>query len=316
MLDRSNRKMEDKKMREGRSFFPFSCFPFSCCLCTWLMLSIGSPITSPAAADEKVERRRQQLLAEMQSLAQQTKVSSAGSTIPLKLADKPVFRYDDQPRRFIDATMWVWTDQGRPLAFQKIEAVEYGDAAAPDSRWQLCFTSTSPDLLAVQWPEKRTFHSAEPGIAFAPLAAAPEVAEGNAQRKRQARDLARKFTGRIVTSPKANIVQQMRLLTTPIFEYTDPETREFQGAVFGLSTNGTNPDVLLVLEVREDKVRAGEERLAWHFAPARMTCCEVTVAFADTKVWQVDWVNGTEAPFATWTFFSSPRQPAAAEDTP
>jgi hypothetical protein len=254
---------------------------------------------------------REAMLEQMRSLAQETRISIVGSNDPAELVNSPVFRYDDQPRRFIDATMWVWTDQGRPMAFQKIEAVEYGDPAAPASSWQICFTSTSPDLLVVQWPEKRTFRSAEPGIAFAPLAAAPVVAEGNVQRKRQARDLARKFTGRIVTSPKANITQQMRLLTTPIFEYLDPQTKEFRGAVFGLSTNGTNPDVLLVLEVRGDK-----DRQAWHFAPARMTCCEVTVALADTKVWQVDWVNGTEAPFATWTFFSSARQPLAAEDTP
>jgi len=280
-----------------------------------ITLVVGGAI-APVVGDEQTERRRTQLLAEMQSLAQQTKVSNEGRTVQLKLAAKPIFRYDDQPRRFIDATMWVWTDQGRPMAFQKIEAIEYGDPAAASSLWQFCFTSTASDLLDVQWPEKRTFRSAEPGIAFAPLAAAPAVAEGNVQRKRQVRDLARKFTGRIVTSPKANIAQQMRLLTTPIFEYTDPQTKEFRGAVFGLSTNGTNPDVLIVLEVREDKVRGGEERLAWYFAPARMTCCEVTVAFADTKVWQVDWVNGTEAPFATWTFFSSPRQSLAAEDTP
>ncbi len=251
------------------------------------------------------------MLAEMQSLAQQTKVSYEGHAAGLKLSDKPVFRYDDQPRRFIDATMWVWTDQGRPVAFQKIEALEYGDPEAPSSRWQHCFTSTALDRLAVEWPEKRHFRSTEPGIVFAPLAAAPAVAEGNAPRKRQARELARKFTGRIVTSPKANIAQQMRLLTTPILEYIDPQTKEYRGSVFGLSTNGTNPDVLVLLEVRGD-----EERPAWHFAPARMTCCEVTLSFADTKVWDVEWVNGTEAPFPTWTFFTSARQSQAAEDAP
>jgi hypothetical protein len=284
--------------------------------------SVVGCVAAPVWADESTESReaaedyRAQLLAEMQSLAQQTKVSREGRTHQLKLADKPIFRYDDQPRRFIDATMWVWTDGGRPVAFQKIEAVEYGDTAAPNSRWQFCFASTAQDRLVVDWSEKRNFRSTEPGIAFAPLSAAPAVAEGSIQRKRQARDLARQFTGRIVTSPKTNTVQQMRLLTTPLFEYIDPTTKEFRGSVFGLSTNGTNPDVLIVLEAREEQVRGGAGRLAWHFAPARMTCCEVTLAFADAKVWQVDWVNGTEAPFATWTFFSSVRQSPAVESTP
>src|SRR4029453_18841002 len=169
-----------------------------------ITLVVGS-FAAPVVGDEQTELRRAQLVAEMQSLAQQTKVNYQGSTPSLKLNDKPVFRYDDQPRRFIDATMWVWTDQGRPMAFQKIEAVEYGDLTSPNALWQFCFASTAPDLLNVQWPEKRTFRSSEPGFVFPPPTAAPAVAEGTAQRKRQARYPARKSTGRIVPHPQAHI---------------------------------------------------------------------------------------------------------------
>src|SRR4029450_5315602 len=104
--------------------------------------SVVVGVAAPVVGDEQTEQRRAQLLAEMQSLAQQTKVSYQGSTTSLKLNDKPVFRYDDQPRRFIDATMWVWTDQGRPMAFQKIEAVEYGDLTSPKRPRRFCFRST------------------------------------------------------------------------------------------------------------------------------------------------------------------------------
>jgi hypothetical protein len=65
------------------------------------------------------------------------------------------------------------------------------------------------------------------------LPGAPEPAEGNVQRKRQAREIVRKFSGRIVTSPRANIREQMRLLTTPLLEFADPRTKEYQGRVFG-----------------------------------------------------------------------------------
>src|SRR4029450_9998270 len=106
-----------------------------------ITLVVGS-FAAPVVGDEQTELRRAQLGAGRKSLAKQTKVNYQGSTSPLKLNDKPVFRYDDQPRRFIDATMWVWTDQGRPMAFQKIEAVEYGDLTSPKRPRRFCFRST------------------------------------------------------------------------------------------------------------------------------------------------------------------------------
>ena len=95
----------------------------------------------------------------------------------------------------------------------------------------------------------------------------------------------------------------MRLLTTPIFEYDDPKTKEFRGAVFGFSTNGTNPDVLIVLEIRGEK-----DKLAWHFAPARMTDGAVTLTYRGAKVWETEWLNAAQGPFPTWTFFVTPRE--------
>lgn len=143
------------------------------------------------------------------------------------------------------------------------------------------------------------------------LPGAPEPAEGNVQRKRQAREMVRKFSGRIVTGPKTNTREQMRLLTTPLMEFADSRTKEYQGAVFGFSTNGTNPDVLLLLEIRTE----GETGVpTWHYAPVRMTCCEAKLAYQDREVWKTEWVNGTEAPFPTWTFFNTPRAPLVQQE--
>src|SRR2546425_9543340 len=148
---------------------------------------------------EKNERRRAQLLDEMRGLAQQTKVQFAKGDRQVELVKDPVFRYDDQPRRFIDATMWVWTEGGRPVAFQKIEAKYHVENGRP--QWGLCFASTADDLLSVQWTSDRTYRSAEPGIAFKALSEAPAVAAENVKRKRQLRELARSFSARTVLNP-------------------------------------------------------------------------------------------------------------------
>jgi hypothetical protein len=47
-----------------------------------------------------------------------------------------------------------------------------------------------------------------------------------------------------------------------------------------------------------------------------MTCCPVVLTCGDTEVWSIEWVNGTEAPFPTWTFYSMPRTPVGEEAQP
>lgn len=259
-----------------------------------------------AFADEKVERRRTALLEQMRSLAEQTELSYVEAKGKPELVKSPVFRYDDQPRRFIDATMWVWTDGGKPVAFEKVEAKYHVESNKPE--WGYCFTSVTPEFVAVKWSAQRSYRSTEPGIAFAPVAKAPAVAERSIERKRQARELSREFSATIILDPRNNSTQEMRLLTTPIFEYADAETKELRGSVFGFATNGTNPDLLLLLEVRGKK-----EAREWHFAVARMTSGGVKLRRKESQVWETSWVNWTEAPFATWTFFQTPRKPVPDE---
>ena len=252
----------------------------------------------PSADDEEREQRRAELLDQMRTLAAATNVSYRQSERPLKLVESPVFRYDDQPRRFLDATVWVWTDQGRPIAFQKIEAM-------PD-RWQFCFTSLADDVLEVDWGDDHPYRSTEPGIALRPLADAPDVPSGSSRRGLELRKLAREFSARIVVDG-ANNSQEMRLLSTPIFEYTDPQTKLLSGAVFGFATNGTNPDLLVVLEARTPPEQNSSR---WHFAAARMTIGHVTLKHRETTVAEFEYVPPRPAAFPTWIFFSTLRPPA------
>jgi hypothetical protein len=255
---------------------------------------------------EKNERDRARMLKQMTDLAAEAKLILKNAQREPKLVPQPVFRYDDQPRRFIDATMWVWTDRGRPVAFEKVEAMIHRDTG--EAQWGYCFTSVTEDQVAIRWNESHNYHSKEAGINFQPLEGAPEVFEKESQQKRQARDLAKGLSARVVIDPKNNVTQEMRLLTTPVYEYTDEKTKEYAGAVFALSTNGTNPDLLVLLEPRE----AGG-KTKWHIAPARMTSGGVTLSFRDKKVWDCPFVSPREAPFATWTFFQIPRKALSEE---
>jgi hypothetical protein len=253
----------------------------------------------PARTDDSNTQQRSELLKQMRSLAEQTKVQVGSQSREAQLIANPVFRYDDQPRRFIDATMWIWTDGQRPVACQKIEAKLHPDTSKP--QWGYCFTSLTSENLSVVWDDGRTWRSTEPGLAFQPLSDAPVPAERTSSRRRQTREFARQFSGRILQDRRTGSSTQIRLLPTPIFEHSHEESDVLAGAIFGFETNGTNPDVLVLFEVRGERDRA-----QWHFAAARMTG-GITLNYRDQQIWDAPFVNPREGPFANWLFFPRPR---------
>jgi hypothetical protein len=274
-------------------------------------LILGLPgilIAMHCQAQQTESSSREELLEQMQSLARLTKVdvAKAKDREAVKLLEKPVFRYSDQPRGFVDATMWAWTSRGRPIAFQKIEAMNKVFSGKP--MWQYCFASFSENLLSVQWSEDRKYRSSQAGVAFRPVPDPPGVAPRAAERRRQTRELARSFSARIITDIRTAESQEMRLLTTPILEYSTENADMLQGAVFGYSTNGTNPDLLIAIEVRK-----AEEKPVWHFAPARMTIGGLTVACKQKKVWECEAIEPGQGSLATWTYFQTARVPGEDE---
>ena len=76
-----------------------------------------------------------------------------------------------------------------------------------------------------------------------------------------------------------------------------------QGAVFGFATYGTNPDLLLVLEVLPDK--NGQQ--VWQFAVVRMTTGGLNLRHHDETVWTADWIRPVPEPRDTWMFFFVPQ---------
>lgn len=268
------------------------------CVAVFILTLSACAAYAVETPDDQRQQKRGKLLDEMRELAKATSVRFQGDEHQPQLLASPVFRYDDQPRRFIDATMWVWTDGGRPVAFEKIEA-----RVLDRPLWGYCFTSLSEHLLDVTWGTDRAFRSTEPGIVLRPLAEAPAVATRSAERKLQVRKLSREFSARILINPANNNSEQMRLLSTPIYEYADPQSKLLRGAVFGFATNGTNPDLLVVLEAS-----GTQSDLYWHYAAARMTTGGVTLKYRETAVAEIEFVPPRPVAFPTWTFFNTPRQ--------
>jgi hypothetical protein len=251
------------------------------------------PAIEPEKSEEDLQKER--IREWMQSYAEETTVAvltDAGAQ-PAEMVAEPVFRYSDVPREIPDATLWVWTRNGRPVAFQKVEV----NAWQGTSQWTICYASLADELIETRWPQRDVFKSTEPGVVYKSVPEAPAPANGALQRTLQIKALKDRFAGSI--DQGNGEYEPIRVLPTPIFQYTDPDTKLPLGAIFAMTSTGTNPDVLLLLDARPD----ADGRLRWHYGIARLTSVGHQVKLDDMVVWDDPSVPTNNPVFETWTFY-------------
>jgi hypothetical protein len=181
----------------------------------------------------------------------------------------------------------------------KIE--KYPDQEQGGHRWLYCFASLSTARVGARWGTTREFSTTKPGLTFFDLKGAPAPADTKPARSRQLKDLARRRAVSIA-DPDQGFKENMRLLTQPIHNYDDAATGITDAAIFVFSTNGTNPDVLVLIEAQ----RENQGLAKWRFAVARMTNGELTLRDGEDKAWTAPFVGFADnlgANLDTWTFF-------------
>ena len=219
-----------------------------------------------------------------------------GQRVKTKVVSEPLFRYSDQPRDILDGTLWAYGTAGRPVALQKIEF--YRD----EPRSFYCMTSLSDTLIEAGWRDGQKWWSKQPGIHFRPLPDGPKPAATEVGRLFQMKQIARRFGAKLF-NPITEQDTQMRPLTRPIYRYSDTDREIKDGVIFGYATYGTNPDVLLSIELHQQ----GALGPTWKYGLARMTLYKVTATLDDKEIWQVPFAPwqgpGRPAKFDTWVFF-------------
>jgi hypothetical protein len=74
---------------------------------------------------------------------------------------------------------------------------------------------------------------------------------------------------------------ELRLLPTPLYRYPSAKTGVVDGALFALmSSAGTDPEVLLVIEAKE-----ANGKMRWEYACGRFSDWELRVLRKDKEVW-------------------------------
>jgi hypothetical protein len=252
-----------------------------------------------ANSDEARNAERLASLKEMKELIGTLKVSTVndGNKVEAKLLAKPLLHYFDQPRKIFDGTLWCFGEQGRPAAFCKIEKIGVADR----SRWLYCFASLSTVPIEAEWAEGKTFSAKGPGIKFSDLPGAPLPADGKGGRSRQVKDLVRRVNVSLA-DPDLMFKENLRLLTQPIHRYDDDEAGILDGSIFAFSTNGTCPDLLVLIEAQKAK----DAPAKWMIAMARMTNCELRLRDQDREIWSAPFLRFADRlgeNLDTWMFF-------------
>jgi hypothetical protein len=94
--------------------------------------------------------------------------------------------------------------------------------------------------------------------------------------------------------------EQMRRLTHPVHRYEAPAEGLVDGAVFALTSKGTNPDSRLLIEAVES-----DSRLHWRFGIIAMTGDAVSIRLGEDVVFQQHF-SGVPGDYRSWVWFLAP----------
>jgi hypothetical protein len=250
----------------------------------WVSLTAIHAAEEPQAVPEAAARL--QILKD--AAAAYTIAPPDDSAQALQLIPDPLLHYSNPVRAnvFSDGTLFVWCERERPVVAGSLSIRN----AEHITRELAALTSEPLECRldgAVVWAPKSAglLRQAFPDSPIA--AAAPRL------RLSQMRALARRFGGTF-RLPSANDPTELRLVSQPVYRYSDQDTGIVDGAMFCLG-EATDPELLLLIELIQDE---GADMPAWRYSLARMTSVELKVRLDDSEVW------------STTFYWRGPRSPA------
>lgn len=222
-------------------------------------------------------------------------VTAGGRATRATVHPTPLMKYTDVPRQIEMATLWVWEDDGRPVALAKVEAYQRKEG----TKWLYCFASAATGLVDASWPEGRRFQARKAGVEWAAVEG-PAPQETAAGRLRQMKELFPRFSA-TTRDDVLKTSEELRPLARPLHEYSAPKHGVAQGILCGFAANGTNPDVVVALEAVGAPDAAGVPR-SWRYGVVCMTSSGVSVKLDKAEVYTRPYQRSPGA-FDAWTYF-------------
>ena len=199
----------------------------------------------------------------------------------LELRDRPILKWSNANNGTLYGSVVLWTVDGRPEALASFYRW-YVD----QQKFHAEFKSLSTEPLQATRGGEVAWEPSKPDLEFRTLKDKAQPADGASARLRQMRDIARRFSGKVV--PPTESATSLRLLTQPLYRYEKTPPDVIDGALFAF-VQGTDPEILLLIEaVREEK------RTVWKYAVARLNMFELHLALDDEEVWSAKRITWKE----------------------
>jgi hypothetical protein len=197
----------------------------------------------------------------------------------LELKKEPVFEWTNPLRSTPQqGVVFLWLRNGRPAAIGSIFSQK--DDSLPGRRIAHELHALDREKLLVSRPAGALNEwKPQAGLErkLLPDAGVPATTAG--ARLTQMRRLAQEFTGHETNEDDKR--EDLRLLPAPLYRYPEAKDDVVDGALFTLvSTEGTDPEVWLLIEARKE---GGTTR--WEYACARFSNRNLYVRHKDKEVW-------------------------------
>ena len=199
----------------------------------------------------------------------------------LELKKEPIFEWSNPVREGLQqGVLFLWLRDGRPSTlgcfFSEPEGRHKGRKVMHE------FHALDPEKLLVTRPEGALNEwKPEAGLSHKDLDGAPAPAPTASARLVQMRRLAQEFTGHSVDDQGKR--WDLRLLPTPLYRYPEARSGVIDGGIFTLVSNaGTDPEILLLIEAREE---AGKTR--WQYALGRFSDRSLYAQRNNKEVWSL-----------------------------
>jgi hypothetical protein len=244
-------------------------------------------------------RQAEQLKNLKRTAASYTMFPAADLKRTFKFREDAALRFSNPITGCKDGALFLWVDRGRPQAVAKVFTY---DNEIFCLEWQ----SLSEGTIGAERDGKSVWSPTARGVTYQELPGAPAPAASAAERLRQMKALADKFSATYADGSTGAKPVDLRLLVRPAFRFEPGDDKSGpDGAVFAFA-NGTNPMALLLLEARP----VGESR-KYHYAFARMGSGAVAARHDDKEIFSVNRYDFRGDP--KQTFIVLPRQPVPKE---
>jgi hypothetical protein len=233
----------------------------------------------------------------------EVEVLAADAWVKVERIDKPLLYYGDATRENDRGSVWGWGPKGRPVAL-----LELFQNVNDRGKWVFTVCNTSGGKVRARRGGGPWWAENDSACVPKDIPGAPTPAGESAQRQRQLKALAQKFTGHQFWDPD-NSRYELRRLDRPLHAYTDEAAGVLDGALYTLA-NGTNPEIMLFVEARVNP--ADRSGAAWQFAVGRLSHAELHLAYDGKEVFDAprgDRVSGPDKPYWLGLIEGVPRKP-------